>query len=43
MAKSIKSTGTSAKISFGRRRKGKACKTSGPKDKAQSVYRGQGK
>lgn len=43
MAKSIKSAGTSTKINFGRRKGGKASKTSGPKDKARSAYRGQGK
>jgi hypothetical protein len=31
------------KISFGKRKGGKAKKTSGPKDKAVSKYRGQGK
>ena len=31
------------KISFGKRKGGKAAKTSGPKDKAVSKYRGQGK
>jgi len=33
----------SRKISFGKRKKGKAQKTQGPKDKAVSKYRGQGK
>jgi hypothetical protein len=42
MAKS-KSSGESRKISFGKRKKGKAAKTRGPKDKAVSKYRGQGK
>jgi len=31
------------KISFGKRRKGKAQKSKGPKDKPVSKYRGQGK
>ena len=44
MAKSKTSkAGESRKISFGKRKKGKAKKTSGPKDKAVSKYRGQGK
>ena len=38
-----KSTNTSRKITFGVRRKGKAKKTNGPKDKPVSKYRGQGK
>jgi hypothetical protein len=42
MAKS-KSSGESRKISFGKRKKGKATKTKGPKDKKVSKYRGQGK
>jgi hypothetical protein len=33
----------SRKISFGKRKGGKAAKTKGPKDKAVSKYRGQGK
>jgi len=33
----------SRKISFGKRRKGKAQKSKGPKDKPVSKYRGQGK
>lgn len=33
----------SAKTTFGKRRKGKAQKRKGPKDKAVSKYRGQGK
>lgn len=32
-----------AKISFGKRKGGKATKTSGPKDKHKKKYRGQGK
>ena len=31
------------KVSFGKRKVGKAAKTSGPKDKNKKVYRGQGK
>jgi hypothetical protein len=31
------------KVNFGKRKGGKAKKTSGPKDKAVSKYRGQGK
>jgi hypothetical protein len=42
MAKS-KSSGESRKISFGKRKGGKARKTSGPKDKKVSKYVGQGK
>jgi len=42
MAKS-KSSGESRKISFGKRKGGKAKKSSGPKDKAVSKYRGQGR
>ena len=42
MAKS-KSSGESRKISFGKRKAGKASKTRGPKDKKVSKYRGQGK
>ena len=39
-----KSTSASSnKINFGKRKGGKASKTSGPKDKARSAYRGQGK
>lgn len=30
------------KVSFGKRKGGKASKTSGPKDKAVKKYRGQG-
>lgn len=33
----------SRKISFGKRKGGKAAKTKGPKDKAVSKYRGQGR
>jgi hypothetical protein len=33
----------SRKISFGKRKGGKASKTSGPKAKAVSKYRGQGR
>lgn len=42
MAKS-KASGESRKISFGKRKGGKAKKSSGPKDKKVSKYRGQGK
>lgn len=35
--------GTSGKITFGKRKAGKAAKFKGPKDKAVSKYRGQGK
>ena len=41
MAKS-KSSGEARKISFGKRKKGSAKKTRGPKDKKVSKYRGQG-
>jgi hypothetical protein len=37
-----KSSNESRKISFGVRRKGKAQKRKGPKDKRVSKYRGQG-
>lgn len=42
MAK-IKSTADSRKVTFGKRKKGKAQKSRGPKDKPVSKYRGQGK
>lgn len=42
MAKS-KSAKDSIKISFGKRKCGKAKKTNGPKDKKVSKYRGQGR
>lgn len=42
MAKA-KSASNSQKISFGKRKGGKAAKTSGPKDKNKKQYRGQGK
>lgn len=42
MAKVTKSA-SSTKISFGKRKGGKATKSSGPKDKSRSVYQGQGK
>lgn len=42
MAKA-KSAGTSTKLSFGKRKGGKAKKSSSPKDKNVSKYRGQGK
>jgi len=35
--------GESFKITFGKRRKGKASKRKGPKDKTVSKYRGQGR
>ena len=38
-----KSTNDAKKISFGRRKGGKARKSSGPKDKKVSKYVGQGK
>jgi hypothetical protein len=38
-----KATGNSTKLSFGKRKGGKAQKTRGPKQKAVSKYRGQGK
>lgn len=38
-----KVTGNSIKLSFGKRKGGKAQKTRGPKQKAVSKYRGQGK
>jgi hypothetical protein len=38
-----KATGTSVKLSFGKRKGGKAQKTRGPKQKSVSKYRGQGK
>lgn len=31
------------KVTFGKRKGGKAAKTSGPKDKNKKAYRGQGK
>ena len=42
MAKS-KNTGGNQKVSFGKRKTGKAKKTSGPKVKATKQYRGQGR
>jgi hypothetical protein len=42
MAK-VKSAGEARKISFGKRKKGRAYKTRGPKDKAIKKYKGQGK
>jgi len=38
-----KSTGESRKITFGKRKGGKAKKSSGPKDRKSSKYRGQGR
>lgn len=44
MAKAKGSKAADAKkISFGKRKKGSAKKTTGPKDKKVSKYRGQGK
>jgi hypothetical protein len=42
MAKA-KGASSSNKVTFGKRRTGKAQKFSGPKDKAVSKYRGQGR
>lgn len=42
MAKS-KGSGGIAKVSFGKRKNGKAKKSSGPKDKKVSTYRKQGR
>ena len=42
MAKA-KSAGSSQKVSFGKRKGGKASKFQGPKDKPVSKYRGQGR
>jgi hypothetical protein len=41
MAK-VKSSGESRKIVFGKRKKGKAQKSRGPKDKPVKKYKGQG-
>lgn len=38
-----KASGESRKITFGKRKGGKAAKSKGPKDKEVSKYRGQGK
>jgi hypothetical protein len=38
-----KATASSIKSTFGKRKGGKARKSQGPKDKAVSKYRGQGK
>lgn len=38
-----KSSNDSRKITFGKRKGGKASKTRGPKDKSVSKYRGQGR
>lgn len=38
-----KSSGESVKLTFGKRKKGKAQKTKGPKEKNESKYRGQGR
>ena len=42
MAKSKSATG-SVKVNFGKRKGGKASKTTGPKDKPTKPYKGQGK
>ena len=42
MAKA-KSASSSQKVSFGKRKGGRPAKFSGPKDKAVSKYRGQGR
>jgi hypothetical protein len=42
MAK-VKSTGETRKVTFGRRKTGKAAKGRGPKDKKVSKYVGQGR
>ena len=42
MAKA-KSAGSNNKVSFGKRKGGKAAKTKGPKDKEVSKYKGQGR
>lgn len=41
MAKAIR--GESRKVTFGKRKSGKAAKSHGPKDKKISKYRGQGR
>lgn len=38
-----KSSGESIKVTFGKRKCGRAKKSSGPKDKSVSKYKGQGK
>jgi hypothetical protein len=42
MAK-VKSSGSNNKVTFGKRKGGKAAKSKGPKDKNVSKYRGQGR
>jgi hypothetical protein len=42
MAK-VKSSGETRKVTFGKRKGGKAAKSSGPKCKKVSKYRGQGR
>jgi hypothetical protein len=42
MAKA-KSSGSNNKVTFGKRKGGKATKSKGPKDKKISKYRGQGR
>lgn len=43
MAKGKSASGESKKLIFGKRKKGKAQKSRGPKDKPVSKYKGQGK
>ena len=43
MAKGKSSSGEAKKVTFGKRKKGKASKSRGPKDKPISKYKGQGK
>lgn len=43
MAKGKSASGESRKLTFGKRKKGKAQKSRGPKDKPVSKYKGQGK
>lgn len=43
MAKGKSASGESRKVTFGKRKKGKAYKSRGPKDKPISKYKGQGK
>jgi len=43
VAKDKSSKASNTKVTFGAKKKGKAKKNSGPKDKAVNKYRGQGK
>ena len=43
MAKGKSVSGESRKLTFGKRKKGKAQKSRGPKEKPVSKYKGQGK